>query len=259
MMGQVISWNFFISIIVAFLLLTSCAPTTKVDRSSRKTGKATQRPYSIKGKTYYPIPSAVGFRQRGLASWYGGKFHGRKTANGETYDMYGNTAAHKTLPMNTMLLVRNLDNGRESVVRINDRGPFVRGRIVDLSYAMAQELGMIKNGTAKVEVIALQTKKIKPPVKKAKPSKPFPEKEISPFELGNFYVQIGAFVAKKNAKLEAIRFSVRGRDVIIQQYATSGRNLYRVLVRGGRTLPDAEKYRQKLAMAGYSDTMVIAR
>jgi rare lipoprotein A len=116
---------------------------------------ATQRPYVIEGQTYFPVPSAEGYEETGLASWYGDPFHGRKTANGETYDMYGVTAAHKTLPMNTMLLVKNLANGKTTTVRINDRGPFVDGRIIDLSYTTAKKLGVVHRGTEKVQIIAL--------------------------------------------------------------------------------------------------------
>jgi rare lipoprotein A len=127
-------------------------------KQGKKKGKkipATQRPYVIEGQKYYPIPSADGYEETGLASWYGDPFHGRKTANGETYDMYGVTAAHKTLPMNTMLLVRNLVNGKTATVRINDRGPFVDGRIIDLSYTTAKELGIYRRGTGKVQIVAL--------------------------------------------------------------------------------------------------------
>ena len=123
--------------------------------AKKKKMPATQRPYVINGTTYYPIPSAHGYVERGLASWYGHPFHGRKTANGETYDMYGNTAAHKTLPMDTILSVKNLENGRSTVVRINDRGPFVDERIIDLSHTKARELGIINHGTARVEIVAL--------------------------------------------------------------------------------------------------------
>ncbi|XOF32374.1 MAG: septal ring lytic transglycosylase RlpA family protein [Candidatus Electrothrix sp. YB6] len=121
----------------------------------RKKHPATQRPYVIEGHTYYPIPSADGYREKGFASWYGPPFHGRKTANGEIYNMYSRTAAHKTLPMGTMLLVKNLKNGKSSVVRINDRGPFISGRIIDLSYSTALELGIVNNGTEHVQIVAL--------------------------------------------------------------------------------------------------------
>ncbi len=127
-------------------------------KRGRKKGKKTpptQRPYVIEGQKYYPIPSAEGYEETGFASWYGDPFHGRKTANGETYDMHGVTAAHKTLPMNTMLLVKNLVNGKTTTVRINDRGPFVDGRIIDLSYTTAKELGIYRRGTGKVQIVAL--------------------------------------------------------------------------------------------------------
>ena len=125
------------------------------NKKKRKKMPATQRPYVIEGQTYCPISSAEGYEETGLASWYGDPFHGRKTANGETYDMYGVTAAHKTLPMNTMLLVKNLTNGKTTTVRINDRGPFVDGRIIDLSYTTAKALGVVHHGTEKVQLIAL--------------------------------------------------------------------------------------------------------
>ena len=129
----------------------------KARRKKKKRSRppATQRPYVIEDQTYYPIPTAEGYEETGLASWYGDPFHGRKTANGETYDMYGVTAAHKTLPMDTMLLVKNLANDKTTIVRINDRGPFVDGRIIDLSYSTAKELGIVRNGTEKVQIIAL--------------------------------------------------------------------------------------------------------
>ena len=114
-------------------------------RANRKVGK----PYQIEGIWYYPKDEA-NYNETGLASWYGEPFHGRKTANGETYDMNQMTAAHKTLPMPTEVRVTNLENGRSIVVTINDRGPFVHGRILDLSRRSAQLLGVIRKGPAKV-------------------------------------------------------------------------------------------------------------
>lgn len=121
-------------------------------RAKRKVGK----PYKIDGIWYYPKEDP-GYVETGLASWYGDPFHGRKTANGETYNMNLMTAAHKTLPMPTDVRVTNLENGRSIVVTINDRGPFVHGRIIDLSRRAAQLLGVIRNGTAKVRVEALDS------------------------------------------------------------------------------------------------------
>jgi rare lipoprotein A len=115
------------------------------------------RTYEVFGETYRVLDSADGFRQRGLASWYGEGFHGRPTATGETFDMHRLSAAHRTLPLHTWVEVTNLDNGRRLVMRINDRGPFARTdeRVIDLSYAAARELGVVGPGTAPVEVRAL--------------------------------------------------------------------------------------------------------
>lgn len=110
------------------------------------------QPYSIKGVTYWPIQSGLGYSEVGTASWYGIDFHGKKTATGEVYDMFGVSAAHKTLPLGTKVRVTNLENGRELEMTVNDRGPFIDGRIIDLSYASARLLGMADNGVAKVRV-----------------------------------------------------------------------------------------------------------
>ena len=113
------------------------------------------RPYTVFGKDYRPLTSLQPFRQRGRASWYGKRFHGNKTSSGEVYDMYRMTAAHPTLPIPSYARVTNLANGRSVVVRINDRGPFHAGRIIDLSYAAAYRLGYIAAGSAQVEVEAI--------------------------------------------------------------------------------------------------------
>lgn len=153
--------------IIAFIgiLLVSCSspirlsnyPDSSQDfKSSPNTSaasqRATMRPYTINGKTYYPTTVSVGDTASGIASWYGPDFHGKKTSNGETYNMNAMTAAHKTLPMNTMVRVTNLGNGAQTTVRINDRGPFVAGRIIDLSKAAATSIGMIGTGTARVKL-----------------------------------------------------------------------------------------------------------
>jgi rare lipoprotein A len=111
--------------------------------------------YEVHGKRYYVLETSVGYRERGMASWYGRDFHGRSTAGGERYDMYALTAAHTTLPIPTWVEVTHLGNGRRVIVKINDRGPFVDGRLVDLSYAAAEALGMVSAGTAYVEVRVL--------------------------------------------------------------------------------------------------------
>jgi rare lipoprotein A len=111
--------------------------------------------YDVFGKRYYVLSSSVGYWERGVASWYGPGFHKERTSTGESYDMYGMTAAHKTLPLPAYVRVTNLQNGRSVVVRVNDRGPFVGNRIIDLSYTAAAKLDMLRNGTAMVEVRAI--------------------------------------------------------------------------------------------------------
>ena len=134
------------------LPFTACS---KKDIAPMPPYEGAPRPYRVNGDWYQPLASARAFRERGLASWYGKDFHGKKTSSGEVYDMYAMTAAHKILPLGTYVRVRNLENGRVADVRINDRGPFVRGRIIDLSYTAARKLGVVGPGTARVEVTAL--------------------------------------------------------------------------------------------------------
>lgn len=237
---------------------------------------ATQRPYVIKGITYYPIPSAKGYREQGIASWYGRPFHGRRTSNGEIYDMYGDTAAHKTLPMHTMLLVRNLDNGRSTVVRINDRGPFVRERIIDLSYSKARELDLVARGTARVEIVALEEveegpatgpvavaaadRERKQAAARQRPSPvPIPQKPAVDFDRGNFFIQVGAFEHLSQARELARKFAKLGRDVVIQQYPAAGMDLYRVLVFASHSLQEARQYEARMRRSGYRYTLLLAR
>lgn len=126
-----------------------------VPRKDPITRAGNKNPYTVLGKTYHILPSSKGYTARGVASWYGTKFHGQSTANGERYDLYEMTAAHCTLPIPTYVLVTNLENGRQCIVRVNDRGPFVSDRLIDLSYAAATKLGYVDKGTARVEVRAI--------------------------------------------------------------------------------------------------------
>lgn len=140
------------------------APNRDVDIASipevvpepiNRTGAGNRSPYTVLGKTYTVMPTEVGYSERGVASWYGEKFHGHKTSNGEVFDMYKASAAHKSLPIPSFLQVTNLDNNRSIVVRVNDRGPFHGDRIIDLSYAAALKLGYADRGTARVQLDAI--------------------------------------------------------------------------------------------------------
>ncbi len=214
----------------------------------------TQRPYEIKGKTYYPLPSAEGFEQKGIASWYGKKFHGRKTSNGETYNMYSRTAAHKTLPMNTHVLVKNLENGKEMVLRINDRGPFVRGRIIDLSYTGAKELGVLAKGTARVHISALgEAVTVEEEGKKVK--RFLPHKD---FNHGDFYIQIGSFTSRDNAERLKVKMEGKGYEMAIQTYDRGDKIFHRVQVRAAVELVDAKKTLDLMTQLGYSGSFIVA-
>ena len=126
-----------------------------VPRQEFKSRSGNPETYVIDGITYRVLDTSAGYREEGIASWYGGYFHGRRTSSGDVYDMYQMTAAHPSLPLPTYVRVTHLENGRSVVLRVNDRGPFVEDRIIDVSYAAATRLGMAAQGTARVEVVAL--------------------------------------------------------------------------------------------------------
>ena len=135
--------------------ITAADVKDAVPRAEPRARYGNHSPYEVFGKTYTVMPSSRGYREKGTASWYGSKFHGRRTSSGEPYDMHLATAAHKSLPLPTYAEVTNLDNGRKVVVKINDRGPFKDDRIIDMSYGAALRLDMIRTGTARVEVRAI--------------------------------------------------------------------------------------------------------
>lgn len=169
-------------------------PPDAVPRAEPRSRYGNPRTYVVFGKRYNTLTSADGFTERGTASWYGKKFHGRRTSSGETYDMHAMTAAHKHLPLPTYVRVTNLKNGRSTVVKVNDRGPFVGNRIIDLSYSAALKLDMVRAGTAPVEITALVPGALAAPRKTA----PAPA-AVYPATGGPHYVQAGAFVSADNA------------------------------------------------------------
>ncbi len=230
--------------LLILILFGQQACASSPDKTSSEITPPTQRPYVINKKKYYPIPSSAGYVDTGLASWYGPDFHGEKTSNGETYNMYGSTAAHKLLPMNTMLLVHNLENGRKEIVRINDRGPFVKGRIIDLSYTTAKKLGVLHKGTARVRIVALA------PAHKGK---------IPVFTEGEYYVQIGSFANESNARNLKKRFTNAGHNAVIQRFSSSKEVFYRVQIYAGKRLDQARTVETALVKHGYKGAFIIAR
>jgi rare lipoprotein A len=164
--------------------------------------------YEVRGKHYQVLDSSDGFSQKGIASWYGTKFHGQRTSSGEPYDMYAMTAAHKSLPLPTYVEVTNLDNGRSAIVKVNDRGPFHEGRIIDLSYAAATKLGVAATGTANVSIRTVtigDEQKSGNQHKVAVQGSAIKSREDKSVDLGyisddgRFYVQVAAYATEKNA------------------------------------------------------------
>jgi rare lipoprotein A len=211
------------------------------------------KPYKIGKNWYKPMTHVRTFSQRGKASWYGRKFHGRKTANGEIYNMYAMTAAHKTLPLGTYVRVHNLKNNRKIKVRINDRGPFIRGRIIDLSYTAAKKLGIVVSGTAPVEIVALGAA-AKPKVAASKGPSYVPVN----YQEGSFTIQIGAFSNRKNAERLKRKLNRSYKNAHISTYYDGYDTFYRVRVGICSTLEEAEAYEKKIIKIGYKDAFAIA-
>ncbi len=221
--------------------------------------------YEVFGKPYTVMPSAVGFKERGVASWYGKKFHGNRTSNWDIYDMYGMTAAHKTLPLPTYVRVRNLSNNRTIVVRVNDRGPFVDNRIIDLSYSAAQKLDMIKTGTSLVEIEAITfeapsgdqpTRQVSAPAPQAVPQPQAPRNE--PSNPNHIYVQIGAFGSRANAerRLSLLRSGGIGAAAVHADSSVSPA-LYRVRMGPIQGVDQYDLLVEELAKLGVVDSIIV--
>ena len=226
-----------------------------VPRVEPRSSHGNPRSYVVNGKQYFTLASARGFTQRGIASWYGPKFHGRRTSSGETYDMYKMTAAHKTLPLPTYLSVRNLSTGREIVVRVNDRGPFHGDRILDLSYAAASKLGIARQGTGLVEVKALVPGTGAPPAAGSSGVEQ-PRPQAGPIRL---FVQAGAFRASENAaKLRSNLAAASTVPVLVRRAATTaGRVMYRVWLGPLASVEDAVQLSQMLGVLGIESPRIV--
>jgi len=207
------------------------------------------KPYKALGQWYQPLPDARGFKQTGIASWYGEDFHGKKTSSGEIYDMYAESAAHKTLPLGTIVRVRNLDNNREMEIRINDRGPFVAGRVIDLSYACAAKLGVVGPGTVPIELAAVGTTALAAGTGAG----------ASDFYYqGNFTIQVGAFSDRNNAEKLKIKLEKSYQNAHIQPFDTGREIFYRVRVTKCSSLDQAIQNEKVLASSGYDGAFAVA-
>ncbi len=242
----------FFCLFLLVMLSVSCGGhrTWVIETPETRELKGWQKPYEVDGQRYHPLRDHQGFSQEGIASWYGKKFHGRLTSNGETYDMYAMTAAHKTLPLGVEVKVVNQRNGKSTIVRINDRGPFVAGRIIDLSYSAAKKLDVVEQGTAPVTIVALGY----PHREGSKTTYSVPQN----YDAGSFAVQVGAFSQAANARRLAQQLKQRFGRADVHFNDANGRALYRVRVGDYNSLSKAEATKGSLMNNGFPGAFVVA-
>ncbi|MBI3897393.1 MAG: septal ring lytic transglycosylase RlpA family protein [Gammaproteobacteria bacterium] len=210
--------------------------------------------YTALGVSYTPLKSANGYRERGVASWYGRKFHGKRTSNGESYDMYAMSAAHRTLPLPSYVRVRNLQNGRSVVVRVNDRGPFLHNRLIDLSYSAAYRLGMTGAGTAVVEVEAVGSNT--PTTVTAQPSFNLVSTANAADAPPHLAVQVGAFQVQENANQLRQRLERAGFSSVQVETDATG-TIYRVRIGPVATVEQGDRLVADVARAGINDALLV--
>jgi len=277
--------------------MTACGSKQQVSKVERPGGPVlpdgsggtykTGNPYQIGGRWYKPMAGVSSYDETGVASWYGRDFHGKRTANGERYDMYTLSAAHKTLPMPTLVRVTNLENGRFVIVRVNDRGPFVKERLIDLSYAAAKELGYTDQGTTRVRVQTLDQKPgteaqaprpplvanppvaLAPPVPAAAPG-PAPVATTAPTPstsepvvidqqaaAGNIYVQLGAFSSQANADQLRQSLLTLYPNTALYPKQLVDQTLYRVRIGPFEQMQEIEKTVINLQSIGFDKAIVV--
>ncbi|VAW87854.1 Septum-associated rare lipoprotein A [hydrothermal vent metagenome] len=218
--------------------------------------------YEVFGKRYSVQESAEGHVERGIASWYGTKFHGRRTSSGETYDMYKMTAAHKNLPLPTYAEVTNLDNGRKIIVKINDRGPFKVGRIIDLSYTAAIKLGIDQKGTGNVEVRAITVAADEPEaVAQAIPLAMDQIEKLPPprraATTSQIYLQVGSFGERDNMQRMLDRLLNSNIDNVVIHQPSDHQPLYRLRIGPLADRQDAERLTSQLQQMGFDKPYIV--
>jgi len=209
-----------------------------VPRAEPRSAQGNPPFYEVLGKRYFVMANAVGYVERGVASWYGPGFHAAKTSNGENYDMYAMTAAHKTLPLPTYVQVTNLQNGRSVIVRVNDRGPFKEGRIIDLSRTAAEKLDIVRNGTGFVEVRAIT-----------------PGADAAPAtKTSQLYVQAGAFSSETNANRLRDQLKAQGeQNSFVRRDVVGDRVFYRVRIGPVPNVSEFDSIVARLRRLGFPD------
>lgn len=209
--------------------------------------------YEVYGVRYTVMQSSGGYREKGVASWYGKKFHGRDTSSGERYNMYAMTAAHKTLPLPTNVRVTNLTTGKSIIVRVNDRGPFVKNRLIDLSYSAAQALDVVANGTAMVEVVALNGSNNNPSAAQSS----YTSRQYAN-NAGDMYLQVGAFGELGNAQKLAQQLTRNGiANVQVRESSDESPKLYRVRVGPVSNVGEYDRLAQQVERLQVAETHLV--
>ncbi len=261
----------------AFLLLAACGtqpsresgpsvarqpaplPADPVPRKEPRSRYGNGPVYEVYGTRYEVLPTSYGYREQGVASWYGRKFHGRPTSSQEPYDMYAMTAAHKSLPLPTYVEVRNLKNNRKVIVRVNDRGPFVKNRLIDLSYAAAQKLDIVRDGTGLVEIRAISFDD--PPATASNPSTTSDAPGATQHAAGSaakLFVQVGAFGERQNAERRHRLLSSNGIDqAFVHRDAGRDPAIYRVRIGPLSGVEQYDRLVSELSRMGISETHLV--
>ncbi|MBY0544396.1 MAG: septal ring lytic transglycosylase RlpA family protein [Gammaproteobacteria bacterium] len=252
---RIISYLLFMASLIAILppaqaefeSMSDGPPTSSIDVASIPDAIPTPQPlsatgnppyYDVDGKRYFVLKSSKGYAQEGTASWYGTKFQGKRTSSGEPYNMFAMTAASPNLPIPSFVQVINMKNGKKVVVKVNDRGPFHEGRIIDLSYAAAKKLGVFDHGTAKVKVVAIDT-------------------GVSN-KLARFYLQVATFKQPNNAAILAKKLEVGlNNKVFVSPVDKTEAVFYRVLIGPLASLEESEILRRMLLAQGLSEGILI--
>ncbi len=234
-------------------------PPRNAASSEQKHSRGNPRFYVVFGERYYVMNSSQNYIETGVASWYGKKFHGKPTSSGEIYDMHEMTAAHKTLPLPTRVRVTNLRNGRSVIVKVNDRGPFIDNRLIDMSYSAAKRLDMIANGTAMVKVEALSDRSRSAPTDNySQTAKIAAATMTSDIDRTVLYLQIGAFGERPNARQLQQRLKSNGfSNVLIHHDVNAAPALYRVRLGPINDVGEYDALVAKMATLKINDTHLI--
>lgn len=280
----------FINLLILMAFISACKTTrSKSDDAYRGASDLTHFPdaepkseplcrygnpecYDVNGQKYYVLKSANGYCKKGLASWYGTKFHGKNTSSREPYDMFGMTAASRNLPIPTYVEVTNLENGKKIIVKVNDRGPFKSDRIIDLSYAAALKLGFANRGTANVEVKAINTHDLRnekmadnillantemAEIQVNPIALPTPQQTAKPITLER-YLQLGAFANHENAvRLKDEIATYTDAKVLIKEGISNNKSIYRVQIGPFKTVKESETVLQILREQGHKDAITV--